>query len=156
MNKRGFTLIEIVVTIAIMAILMSIGTFQFNQYQRKSAVERQTREFYADVVEMRSKALFEKTPRSLRLAAASYSLYASEDMTVAPLQTKILKNPVGWNPTSTDITFDTSGMTDDIKTICTADSNTSPVDSVVISTTSIRIGKLGEGATCADANVVAK
>lgn len=155
MNERGFTLIEIVIAIAVMAILATIGTFQFNQYMRKSSVESQTRKLYGDILELRSKALFEKRPRALKLTTTSYSLYSSEVMSVNPVSTRPLDVPITWN-VSTDITFDTSGMTNDNKAICTNQTNSSPVDSIIISTTRIRLGKLGQGAACAEANIVAK
>jgi prepilin-type N-terminal cleavage/methylation domain-containing protein len=155
MNMRGFTLIEMVLAVAIMAILTTIGTFSFGQYQRKSLVENQTRRLYVDIVALRSQALFEKRPRTLRLAPASYALYSSDVVTGAPASTTVLNSPVTLSGAA-DVTYDTSGMTSSTQTICAAAANAAPVDSVVIYPTSIRLGKLNQGAACADVNIVAK
>jgi len=42
MHSRGFTLVELVTVISIMAILFSIGMLNFNTYQKKAQIERQT------------------------------------------------------------------------------------------------------------------
>jgi prepilin-type N-terminal cleavage/methylation domain-containing protein len=156
MDQRGFTLVELLMAITVMAILLSIGTFQFNQQLRKSAVENQTRILYGDIVQLRSKALFEKRSRALRLSTTGYSLYSSGVMSVGPADTRVLKAPLTWSGATTDVTFDTSGTTNDNKVICTNQINTAAVDSIVISTTRIRLGKLNQGAACAEANIVAK
>jgi prepilin-type N-terminal cleavage/methylation domain-containing protein len=155
MSSRGFTLIEMLLVVAIMGILTTIGGFAFSQYQQKSAVENQTRRLYADLVGLRSRALFEKRPRTVRVAATSYSLYSSDVVTVNPVSTTMLKAPINQS-SAADTTYDTCGMTTTTTTICAAARNSAPVDSIVIYPTSIRLGKLTQGAACADANVVAK
>ncbi len=158
MSERGFTLVEMLMVIAIIGILTTIGTFQFSSYQKKSAIDSQTRIMYGDLMELRNKALFEKSNRLFRLkSTTSYALYASEDGTATPLETKTLKMPITWNGTA-DIIFDTRGMLKDLsnKTICVVEENASPVDSIVVSATRIQLGKLDEGAACAANNVTAK
>lgn len=156
MNQRGFTIVEIMMVIGIMGILLTVATVQFSTYTRKAAVESQTRVLYSDLMEVRNKALFEKSNRLLKLqSATSYVIYGDSGTTV--LETKPLKVPIIWT-NSGDILFDTRGMLQNVdnKTICISDENGSPVDSIVISATRIRIGKLDEGASCNASNVTSK
>lgn len=163
MNSRGFTLIEVLIVIAIIGIISAIGTFQFNAYFIKSAIESQTRQMYTDIIEQRSRALFEKRNRGVRIASTVLSLYSSANdaapRTVIgnPFETKVLKYPITSNNNS-DIIFDTGGMLDTVsnKTICISATNSASIDSIVVSETRIRLGKLKVGTNCNENNVSAK
>jgi prepilin-type N-terminal cleavage/methylation domain-containing protein len=159
MKERGFTLVEMVLVIAIIGILTAIGTYQFSAQQQKAGIDKQTRTLYGDLMETRSKAMFGKRNRLLRLVSStSYALYSSGVATATPQETKTLKVPVTLNGTA-DITFDTSGMLLDStdRTICVMGDNSSPTDSIVVSTTRIQLGKLDQGATsCDPTKIVAK
>ncbi len=157
MKSHGFTLVELVVVIAIIAILTTIGTMQFAGYSRKTNIENQTRKLYDDIMEMRSLALYEKRNRGLRLSASSYKLYSSETMSVNPVTTVNLTTPITYNSGS-DIIFDTRGLlkTVDNSTICVSSSNDASVDSVVVSMTKITLGKLDDGASCVHDNITSK
>ena len=157
MNRTGFSLVELIITIALITIMLGLATFQFGQYSRKSQVENQTRKFYADLMELRSQAMFEKRSRGIKLSSAGYSIYSSEVLTVAPLEVTALKAPITWN-NSADIIFDTRGMlaTGVGGSICAAEKNDAPVDSLVVSMTRIKLGKLKEGMDCKSENIDAK
>lgn len=155
MNKLGFSLVELLIVIALISILSAVGTFQFSQYSRKSEIEGQTRKLYGDLMELRGKAMFEKTSRGVRMTSTSYSIYSSAAMAGIPLETKTLKAPIQRNSTE-DIMFDTRGITTNKMTVCTTESNSASVDSIVVSSTRIQLGKLKEGTNCDDANVIAQ
>jgi len=153
----GFTLIELIIVIALIAILSGIGTFQFTQYSRKSAIEKQTKTLYGDLMELRSKSIFEKKSRGLRLTATGYSIYSSATMTVNPVETKTLTVPITWN-NSADIILNNRGFVQaTLSSVCTTNANSANVDSLVVSESRIRMGKLKEGTTCGNtANIDAR
>lgn len=156
MNRNGFSLVEVTVTIGLISIMLGIVSFQFVQYSRKSAIESQTRTLYSDLMELRSKALFEKRSRGIKFSADSYSIYSSAITSVNPIQTTALKASIQWN-NSTDIVFNSRGMleTADNSVICVSETNSASVDSVVVAMTNTKLGKLN-GIECKRENIISK
>ena len=154
-NQRGFSLIELLIVIAVIGTLTAISWFQFSAYSRKSAMESQIRTLYGDLMEARTKALYEKKVVALTFAANSYTIAADGVVT----ESKALPYSITWNNTYV-VTYGTNGMLLDApvagKTICLSQENESPVDAVVISMTRVQIGKKKGGTACADANITAK
>jgi prepilin-type N-terminal cleavage/methylation domain-containing protein len=81
MNNRGFSLIELIIVIAIMGTLMTIATLNFNAWQRKVQIERQTRELFADINQARIDSLHSKLRHSIVMQPKSYTFrrYSSEN-----------------------------------------------------------------------------
>jgi len=156
MNRAGFTLVELLVVIGIISLLLGIGTIQFSRYTLKYDTESQTRKLYGDLLEIRSRALFEKESKALVLSADAYSLYASTDTTATPVETVTLKRPITFNGSGAEIVFDTRGMLLNSKTICVSEENDAAVDSVVVSTARVQLGKRNGGMACNAANIVFK
>lgn len=159
MGERGFSLMEMLVALGMMAILATIGSYQFNKHQKKARIEKQTRILYGDLVEARNKALFEKGNRLVRLVSATkYEIYASDDPTPGPRVTRNLDVPVYWSGPS-DMVFGTGGMlTQEQKTaICVIGGSEAPADVVLVSPTRVQLGKLDQGATsCVESKVTAR
>jgi hypothetical protein len=107
-------------------------------------------------MEYRAKALYEKKNWTFKISAASYGIYSSTNTSVAPVSTVPLKHNVVFNNPTVDIVFDSQGLVNSGKSICIANSNEAVVDSVVISTTRVQIGKKREGESCAAANIDAR
>lgn len=157
MRQRGFSLVEVLIAIAIMSILLSIATFNWNEMQKKSAIEGQIKTMYADLMEVRLQALYGKRSRSVVIDNQLFKVYSSEVITPTPLETKQLRYPV-WNISSTltTLTFDAQGLTSDQGSLCilpTGDTslvNSASVDSIVVSQARINLGKRTEGVCKSD------
>jgi prepilin-type N-terminal cleavage/methylation domain-containing protein len=158
MNRRGFTLLEVLIVIALIGILLVIATFGFSAYSRKSSMTAQTKLLYGDLMEYRIKAFYEKKNWTFKIAATKYEIYSSAATSVgiAPVTTVNLKHTVEFN-NATDIVFDSQGVSNvSGKSVCIASANDASVDSVVLSTTRVQIGKKKEGEDCVAAKIDAK
>ena len=160
MNNRAFTLIEVMVVIALIGILSAIGTYSFSQYSRKAQMQNQTRILYGDLMEYRAKALYQKKNWAFKISATGYGIYSSYNTAVAPVTTTVLKHAVEsdnaykiyFNSMGVaNISTDPSIFTEFDKSVCIFAANDAVVDSVVISPTRVQIGK--KGASCAAATI---
>lgn len=159
MNIRGFSLTELMIVIALIGILSAMGTFAFSQYSKKSQIASQTRLLYGDLMEYRIKTLYEKKNWTFKVAATSYGIYSSANITVSPVKVITLKHSVE-SDNSDPVVFDTMGMTSissgSSKSVCIVSENDAAVDAVVISTSRIQMGKKKVGVGCVAANIDAK
>lgn len=146
MNNQGFSLIELLIAIALIGILSGLATFGFSQYTKKSGMVNQTRLLYGDLMEYRVKSIYEKKNWTFKMSAAGYGIYSSVDTTVSPFKSVVFKHPVEQGVTT--IKFDSRGMTNNQGSVCIAGTNDAAVDAVVISTTRVQLGKKMEGEDC--------
>jgi type II secretion system protein H len=72
MNKKGFALIELMVVIVIIGLLLAIVTLNFSDWQRKTQIEKQTRELYTDINTARTEAIFRKKIHRITFQPGSY------------------------------------------------------------------------------------
>lgn len=79
-EQTGFSIVELIVVIAILGILMTIGTLNFHQWQVKSNIDRETRELFTDINSARLNAIHTKKRHSIVLNTTNYILknYSSE------------------------------------------------------------------------------
>ena len=160
MNRRGFTLVEMIIVMAIIAILLAVSTIAFNRWVNRNKVETQFKTMYADLMTARSQALYNKngTGKSVIITTAGFSMYATTDTTVPAVLTKVFKVPV--TPATTQIDFDQNGVAklngDDTVTdayVCVQTNTTSAIfNSLIISKTRIQMGTFS-GGVCSSANV---
>ncbi|MBJ6801872.1 pilus assembly FimT family protein [Geomonas propionica] len=150
MDRRGFTVIELLVAVAVMGLLTALGTVQFNNYMKKAQITSQTRTLYGELMQYRIKAFHEKRNWTFKFTASGYGIYSSANVAVSPVRSVELKHNVISSDTD-NVTFDGhGGSTAAAKTVCVESSNDATVDSVVISTSRVLIGKKDEGSCDSD------
>ena len=166
-NKQAFALTELIVVVVIMGIVLGIGTLNFNSWQRKAAIERQTRELLADFNTARSEAMFRKKPHAIIMNAdaTGYILrrYSSVDesrTSATPASGIVFTKNVsyqfqkgnGSSIADAIMQFDITGFTS-----TAADNNTirvNPIssgaafDCVVVSASRTNIGQMTSGGSC--------
>lgn len=81
MNKTGFSLIELIVTMAIIGTLLAIVSLDFHSMQKKSQIESKTREIYNDLNEARLNSIYQKKIHRIVFQPNSYVMkrYSSEN-----------------------------------------------------------------------------
>jgi prepilin-type N-terminal cleavage/methylation domain-containing protein len=166
MNKTGFSLLELLVVIAIMGILLSIATLNFSQMSKKSGVEKEIQEMYADLMAVRTQSFYQKRGRSVTISSTSFAIYSSNVVaTATPVSQKVLKYAVAVSPGSPplQIDFDRSGFatfnssdTASNATVCAQPADNPGVfDSIRASRTQLQMGKQN-GSGCSFDNIVPK
>lgn len=168
MSRAGFTITEMLIVIALMGIILSIGTLQFNEFLVKGAIERQTRELYSDFMATRSAAVTQHASKRVIMTPTAFT-FISSALGSGGTVTKTLSKPVTWTgKTPGDIqkliVFDERGTFDIVNngntTICVEPSlEAVTIDSIVLFSTRIHLGKVyfvGIQGECKSANVTVK
>jgi prepilin-type N-terminal cleavage/methylation domain-containing protein len=166
MRQRGFTIVELVVVIAIISTLLTIATINFNSWQRKNMVERYTKELYTDVQGARASAVYTKFRRGVVLAdnSVTFVRYANDSDNVGTvLSIKQLPVAIDWSnratPASERIDFNTRGVMTDptVKVICFQTGEDASYDALIITPVLTSMGKVtNRGNACAQNNVTQK
>ena len=154
MRSNGFTLIELLVVIAIMGSLLAIAGLYFNGMTVKNGIEREMKEMYADMMTIRSEALFQKKIRSVKISSTSFLVYSSNNVSVTPLTSKTLKYAVNLyvdpasNPATLQIDYDTRGVAtfagDNTRlkaAVCAQMTGKSSLDTIAATQTIIQMGR---------------
>ena len=163
LNQTGFSLIELVVTIAIMGTVMAIATLSFNSWQTKNKIESQTREIFTDLADARTRAFTQKRVHGIVFQPSSYVMksYSSEveykystDAATKGVQiwSKSLKYGITKTNTATAFTnanssilFDTTGFTTTYFTVVVNPVTVSPsLNCLVIHAARVNMGKWNE------------
>lgn len=74
MKRAGFSLVELVVILAIMGILFSIASLNYSQWLKKAQIESKTREIYDAINEARLNSVYTKKRHRVTFQPNSYVL----------------------------------------------------------------------------------
>jgi len=153
-NRRGFTLLEILIAITIIGILLAIGVPRFNDQLKKASIEGQVRELSVDLMQARATALTQHATISVFLAPTSFT---------GPGISKSFIYPVTWQgkgagDSQIQIDFDQRGSFDVTNNgglaICVSPSMPDArLDSVVLLAVGNHVGKRAPGGDCASSNI---
>lgn len=124
MKRAGFSLIELIVVVAIMGTLLGISTIYFTQWNRKAQIESKTREIYDALNEARLNSIYIKKQHRITFQPNSYSLkrYESgDDATGTDVYSRnttyLLSLSGGASIADIFFEFDTRGTTSNLNTI---------------------------------------
>lgn len=146
MGRDGFSLIEMMIVVALMGILLAMATLSFNDYTMKSRIESQVKTLYSDIANVRSEAMFRRAGRVTQISPNIFSVFSSTSLVGQPVKTTSLSNAVNANQS---IRFNERGLLvgDDgllLNTpifICISAANSAGLDSIIIGTVNIQMGK---------------
>jgi prepilin-type N-terminal cleavage/methylation domain-containing protein len=166
-RKKGFTLVEILVAIAIMGILAAIGTAGFTGLVQKYNINNQTKMMYTDIMTARAMAAMKNRAHFVNLSANQYSIY--DDTNPSPngdgtLNTsndtlvlqKTLDKAITWNGSTATMEFNVRGLCNTLMTICIYSTVNPEYDCIKTSRTRITLGKLTTQGTCSESNCTTK
>ena len=146
MRSSGFTIVELIVVLAIVGILATIAAMNWNRLTVKTTVEGQIRTVHADLMRIRLEALYGKRARRVAFSGNVFNVYSSNVTTTTPVETKTFKYP--FRATSANFTFNSSGMASGSEgSVCVdpysnlAQQSDAAVDSLVLSEGRISLGK---------------
>lgn len=159
-SERGFSLIELIVIIAIISLLLSIATLDFSSWQKKYNIESQTKAMLTDITEARLQAMHRKNSVTITLNTNLYifrRFSSSGDAAGTIFMTKQLKYPVQrftsgalTNFSNTVLTIDERGYlgSNDYLTIAVAPNQTgASLNCLSVHGSQTNIGKIN-GANC--------
>lgn len=120
-KRDGFSLIELIVVLVIIGIIIAISSLNFSQMNRKSQIEKQTRELFTDVNAARTESMFRKKRHAIVIntAATGYTFkrYSSANESLANGEIITSKSTVytmsdvaGGTIVNEVLAFDTTGI----------------------------------------------
>jgi prepilin-type N-terminal cleavage/methylation domain-containing protein len=162
MVNRGFTLIEILIVVAIMGIIIAVAIPNYNSMMSKARIEAQTRELYSSIAAARLYAMQTKQPTRLYLGPNQtvFKAYTSVNDSIASawktvntsgLQYAITKinTSTPLNVASDVIEFDVRGFTDNWMTlVVTPVAYGGGKNCIVVHIARTNIGRMDDASTC--------
>jgi len=160
MKEKGFTLVELMVAIAIIAILLTLATLNFNEYTRKHNTEAQVKAIFTDLLAAKVDAVHRRMRYTVvfNVTANPNTCTITDGNGNATQRT--LKHGITTNlgaGNNLTLQFDTRGFNTTAnapQAVCIADENSLAYDSIVINQVKVNLAKKNSGANCASADCV--
>ena len=153
-GQHGFTVLELMVVVAIVVTVLAITTLSFMRMNQKYRVESGVKELYATLMQARSDATMTNIPSTVRISAQKVEVIRdrNEDGNTTDPGETVSRSYEPFILTGTgDIVFNRRGFASRNLTIRFTNypNNVDPaIDCLVVSATRINMGKW-DGATCA-------
>ena len=161
-SRRGFTLVEIMIAIAILGILVVLAVGNFGGMNEKYKVEAETKQFYADIMDARGRAMQRNRWSFVRITTNGYMTYEDRplpdgdgafDNTVDALVTSVtVRHAIstalaGGDP---NFEFNRNGIANDNGTIRFVSTAQPDYDCITINPTRIKMGQYNAGTGMCD------
>ncbi len=100
MNKKGMTLIEMMVVIAIIATMAIFAIPQYNKWQKQYSIEKDTKEIYGIIQKERIKAFTQKAATTITVNGKNLTITGVDNSTIK-LNNSFSGGPVNINTRGT-------------------------------------------------------
>lgn len=150
--QSGFTLVEIMIVVAIIGIVLAMVTLNFTQLNEKYTVESNTKEIYSILMRARNNASTTNTPRVVLLAANQVQTGPDTDgdnnINGTAVTTNYPRFTINFDAARNPVVFDRRGLANNSQTISIegfSGGTTPAMDCIEVAFTRITIGKLTGG-----------
>lgn len=150
-GRRGFTLVEILITIAILGILVMLAVGNFGGMNEKYKVEAETKQLYADMMEARGRAMQRNRWYFVQIASTGYATYQDGPLpdgdTIQNNNDTLVTSITVRHPITTNLAgggsfgFNRNGIANDNGTIAFASTARPDYDCITIRPTRIKMGQ---------------
>lgn len=152
-GQHGFTLVELMVVVAITATILAIATLNFMRMNQKYRVESSVKEIHSTLMQARNDANLTNIPSTVRISAQQVEVLRDRDQdgdTADAGESMSRQYPPFTLTGVGDLAFDRRGFANGNRTIRVTNygDNVDPaMDCIVVSATRINMGKW-DGSNC--------
>jgi len=153
-KEEGVTLIELIITVSIIAILIVALGFEYRGWMGRYRVENQIKQMHTDFINARARAMSMNRMHFVTWTANNYSIYEDSDPSpdgngtlettadmCLPTYPKTVEYAMNWTGAGAQMNFDRRGMMGPVGTMHLISAVDADYDCLTISQTRINMGK---------------